>query len=198
MSNNIFPIYNQLVSRQEKEDFLNQQGAVFWLTGLSGSGKSTMAKQLERQLFNEGFVVQVLDGDNVRSGINNNLGFSEDDRKENIRRIAEIAKLFSRSGIVTICSFVSPKNDLREMAQRLIGDEFHLVYISSSLKKCEERDVKGLYAKARKGEIKNFTGIDAPFDIPSNPHLTLDTEKDTIEDSTASLYHYAIKHIKKS
>ncbi len=198
MSNNNFPIYNQLVSRQEKEDFLNQQGAVFWLTGLSGSGKSTMAKQLERQLFNEGFVVQVLDGDNVRSGINNNLGFSEDDRKENIRRIAEIAKLFSRSGIVTICSFVSPKNDLREMAQRIIGDEFHLVYISSSLKKCEERDVKGLYAKARKGEIKNFTGIDAPFDIPSNPHLTLDTEKDTIEDSTASLYHYAIKHIKKS
>ena len=158
MSNNIFPIYDQLVSRQEKEDFLNQQGAVFWLTGLSGSGKSTMAKQLERQLFNEGFVVQVLDGDNVRSGINNNLGFSEDDRKENIRRIAEIAKLFSRSGIVTICSFVSPKNDLREMAQRIIGDEFHLVYISSSLKKCEERDVKGLYAKARKGEIKNFTG----------------------------------------
>ena len=198
MSNNIFPIYDQLVSRQEKEDFLNQQGAVFWLTGLSGSGKSTMAKQLERQLFNEGFVVQVLDGDNVRSGINNNLGFSEDDRKENIRRIAEIAKLFSRSGIVTICSFVSPKNDLREMAQRIIGDEFHLVYISSSLKKCEERDVKGLYAKARKGEIKNFTGIDAPFDIPSNPHLTLDTERDTIEDSTASLYHYAIKHIKKS
>ena len=198
MSNNIFPIYDQLVSRQEKEDFLNQQGAVFWLTGLSGSGKSTMAKQLERQLFNEGFVVQVLDGDNVRSGINNNLGFSEDDRKENIRRIAEIAKLFSRSGIVTICSFVSPKNDLREMAQRIIGDEFHLVYISSSLKKCEERDVKGLYAKARKGEIKNFTCIDAPFDIPSNPHLTLDTEKDTIEDSTASLYHYAIKHIKKS
>ena len=198
MSNNIFPIYDQLVSRQEKEDFLNQQGAVFWLTGLSGSGKSTMAKQLERQLFNEGFVVQVLDGDNVRSGINNNLGFSEDDRKENIRRIAEIAKLFSRSGIVTICSFVSPKNDLREMAQRIIGDEFHLVYISSSLKKCEERDVKGLYAKARKGEIKNFTGIDAPFDIPSNPHLTLDTEKDTLEDSTASLYHYAIKHIKKS
>lgn len=198
MSNNIFPIYDQLVSRQEKEDFLNQQGAVFWLTGLSGSGKSTMAKQLERQLFNEGFVVQVLDGDNVRSGINNNLGFSEDDRKENIRRIAEIAKLFSKSGIVTICSFVSPKNDLREMAQRIIGDEFHLVYISSSLKKCEERDVKGLYAKARKGEIKNFTGIDAPFDIPSNPHLTLDTEKDTIEDSTASLYHYAIKHIKKS
>ena len=197
MSNNIFPIYDQLVSRQEKEDFLNQQGAVFWLTGLSGSGKSTMAKQLERQLFNEGFVVQVLDGDNVRSGINNNLGFSEDDRKENIRRIAEISKLFSRSGIVTICSFVSPKNDLREMAQRIIGDEFHLVYISSSLKKCEERDVKGLYAKARKGEIKNFTGIDAPFDIPSNPHLTLDTERDTIEDSTASLYHYAIKHIKK-
>ena len=198
MSNNIYPIYDQLVSRQENEDFLNQQGAVFWLTGLSGSGKSTMAKQLERQLFNEGFVVQVLDGDNVRSGINNNLGFSEDDRKENIRRIAEIAKLFSRSGIITICSFVSPKNDLREMAQRIIGDEFHLVYISSSLKKCEERDVKGLYAKARKGEIKNFTGIDAPFDIPSNPHLTLDTEKDTIEDSTASLYHYAIKHIKKS
>lgn len=198
MADNIFPIYDQLVSRQEKEDFLNQNGAVFWLTGLSGSGKSTMAKQLERQLFNEGFVVQVLDGDNVRSGINNNLGFSEDDRKENIRRIAEVAKLFSTSGVVTICSFVSPKNDLREMAQHIIGDEFHLVYISSSLKKCEERDVKGLYAKARKGEIKNFTGIDAPFDVPSNPHLTLDTERDTIEDSTASLYHYAIKHIKKS
>ena len=198
MSDNIFPIYDQLVSRHEKEDFLNQQGAVFWLTGLSGSGKSTMAKQLERQLFNEGFVVQVLDGDNVRSGINNNLGFSEEDRKENIRRIAEVAKLFSTSGIVTICSFVSPKNELREMARRIIGDEFHLVYISSSLQKCEERDVKGLYAKARKGEIKNFTGIDAPFDVPDNPHLILDTERDTIEDSTASLYHYAIKHIKKS
>ena len=198
MSDNIFPIYDQLVSRQEKEDFLNQKGAVFWLTGLSGSGKSTMAKQLERQLFNEGFMVQVLDGDNVRAGINNNLGFSEDDRKENIRRIAEVAKLFSTSGVVTICSFVSPKNNLREMAQHIVGDAFHLVYISSSLKKCEERDVKGLYAKARKGEIKNFTGIDAPFDIPSSPHLTLDTERDTIEGSTASLYHYAIKHIKKS
>lgn len=176
MSSNVFPIYDQLLATAFKEDFLKQKGVVFWLTGLSGSGKSTIAKELEKAWFENGRFVQVLDGDNIRSGLNNNLTFSATDRTENIRRIAEVAKLFMRSGIVTVCSFISPLRDQREMARNIIGvDRFLEVHVDASLALCEERDVKGLYKKARSGEIKDFTGISAPYENPQNPNIRINT-----------------------
>lgn len=181
---NIHPIFNQTLSKSDKEKFLNQKSKVIWLTGLSGSGKSTIAIELEKKLQEKGILTQLLDGDNVRSGINNNLGFSDEDRLENIRRIAEVSKLFLNCGLVTINSFVSPTEDLRTLARDIIGDEnFFQVYIKASVEACEKRDVKGLYAKARRGEIKDFTGISAPFDVPVNCQLVVDTEKLSIEES---------------
>ena len=180
----IHPIFEDLLSRQEKEQFLNQRGKVIWFTGLSGSGKSTIAKGLEKALFERGIFVQVLDGDNVRTGINNNLGFSEEDRNENIRRIAEISKLFKEAGVVTINSFVSPMRSMRKMAKDIIGqDDFVEVFVNTPLEICEQRDVKGLYAKARAGEIKNFTGIDAPFEAPDPADLEIKTDGQSIEES---------------
>ena len=159
--------------RKDKESFLNQNSKVIWLTGLSGSGKTTIAIELEKELHQMGYLTQVLDGDNVRSGINNNLGFGEDDRLENIRRIAEISKLFVNCGVITINCFVSPTESIRQIARDIIGSDDYLeVFIDTPLEECEKRDVKGLYQKARKGEIKNFTGIDAPFEIPQQPGLT--------------------------
>ena len=144
-----------------------------WFTGLSGSGKSTIAIALERELQKRGLLCRILDGDNIRSGINNNLGFSPEDRVENIRRIAEVGKLFVDTGIITIAAFISPNNQLREMASRIIGkDDFMEVYVSTPIEECERRDVKGLYAKARRGEIKEFTGISAPFEAPESPALS--------------------------
>jgi adenylylsulfate kinase len=178
---NIHPIFDRLVSRQEQERLLNQTGKVLWFTGLSGSGKSTIAEALERQLFNQGYFVKVLDGDNVRSGINKNLGFSLEDRKENIRRIAEVAKLFSDSGVIVLCSFVSPTIEIRELARDIINpDDFNEIFVDTPLAICEARDVKGLYKKARSGEIKGFTGIDSPFEAPENPSLVLKTENKSI------------------
>ena len=169
---NIHPIFDQLLQRADKEAQLKQRSLVVWATGLSGSGKSTIAKGLEALLHQNGFVCMVLDGDNVRSGINNNLGFSPDDRTENIRRIAEVAKLFLNCGIVTICSFVSPTIAIRQQAKDIIGEkDFVEVFINTPLEVCEARDVKGLYKKARKGEIKGFTGIDAPFEAPPPPRF---------------------------
>lgn len=182
---NIHPIFDQLLSREEKEGFLNQRGGVFWFTGLSGSGKSTIAKGVEKALFAEGVFVQVLDGDNIRSGINSNLGFSEADRTENIRRIAEVAKLFCTAGVVTLCSFVSPTRSIRGLAADIIGPDFHEVFVNTPLEVCEQRDVKGLYAKARAGEIENFTGLDAPFEAPEAPALELLTADRTVEASVA-------------
>ncbi|WP_235299234.1 adenylyl-sulfate kinase [Portibacter marinus] len=188
---NIHPIFDRIVSRSEKEQLLNQKAKVFWLTGLSGSGKSTIGEKVERLLFNEGYLVQIIDGDNIRSGICNNLGFSLDDRAENIRRIAEVSKLFVNCGIVCINSFVSPTKEIRQKAQQIIGeDDFYEVYISTSLAECESRDVKGLYAKARSGEIKNFTGIDSPYEIPHNPSLEIDTENYSVEESSLQLYTF--------
>ena len=151
---------------------------MLWLTGLSGSGKSTIAQKLERELLSQGFFTKVLDGDNVRTGINNNLGFSIEDRQENIRRIAEIAKLFVETGVITICSFISPTVKIRSFAKEIIGEKnFIEIYVNTPLEICEKRDIKGLYQKARRGEIKNFTGIDSPYEAPALPDIELKTEK---------------------
>ena len=157
---------------------------MIWFTGLSGSGKSTVALGVERALHERGILCRVLDGDNIRTGINNNLGFSPEDRRENIRRIAEVGKLFVDTGIVTLAAFVSPTNEYRQLARDIIGaDDFFEVYVSTPLEECERRDVKGLYARARRGEVKDFTGISAPFEAPLHPALTIDTSKQTLEES---------------
>lgn len=195
----IYPIFDKMLSRSDKEELLKQHGVMVWFTGLSGSGKSTIAIALERELHKRGVLCRILDGDNIRSGINNNLGFSEADRVENIRRIAEVSKLFVDTGIVTIAAFISPNNDIREMAARIIGpNDFLEVYVSTPLEECERRDVKGLYAKARKGEIKNFTGISAPFEAPVHPALTLDTSVLSLEESVDQLLSLVLPKIKKS
>lgn len=180
--NNIYPIFDITLNRQAKENLLKQKSIVIWMIGLSGSGKSTLARHLENTLHTMGFLTQLLDGDNLRTGINNNLGFSEEDRAENIRRTAEVAKVFMNAGIVTICSFITPTQAARTLAKNIIGDkDYFEVFVSCPLEICEKRDVKGLYAKARRGEIKNFTGIDAPFEIPENPDLELKTDEYSID-----------------
>ncbi len=177
-----------MLSRHDKEQLLGQKGVMLWFTGLSGSGKSTMAIALERELQKRGLLCRILDGDNIRTGINANLGFSADDRRENIRRVAEVAKLFVDTGIITIAAFVSPTEDLRNLAQHIIGkDDFKEIFISTPIEECERRDVKGLYARARRGEVKNFTGISAPFEAPQHPALSLDTSKLSLEESVAQL-----------
>lgn len=188
---NIHPIFDRLLKREDREQRLNQRAKVLWLTGLSGSGKSTIAEALERRLHNEGFFAQVLDGDNIRSGINNNLGFSLEDRQENIRRIAEIAKLYLNSGVITLNSFVSPTIEIRNYARQIVGEaDFVEIFINTPLEICEQRDVKGLYKKARKGEIKGFTGIDSPYEAPENPAFEIKTANLTIEESVSQLYEY--------
>lgn len=190
---NIYPIFDRMMSRDDKEQLLRQRGMMLWFTGLSGSGKSTVAIALERELHSRGLLCRILDGDNIRSGINNNLGFSAEDRVENIRRIAEVGRLFVDTGIITIAAFISPNNQLREMAAEIIGkDDFVEVFISTPLEECEKRDVKGLYAKARRGEIKNFTGISAPFEAPEHPDITLDTSKLPVEESVKILLDYVL------
>lgn len=185
-----------MLTRADKESLLKQRGCMVWFTGLSGSGKSTVAIALERELQKRGILCRILDGDNIRFGINSNLGFSEEDRIENIRRIAEIGKLFVDTGIVTIAAFISPNNMLREMASKIIGhDDFIEVFVSTPLEECERRDVKGLYAKARRGEIKNFTGISAPFEAPENPAISLDTSKLSVEQSVNRLLDLILPRI---
>lgn len=186
--NHIYPIFDRMLGRKDKEELLHQHSVMIWFTGLSGSGKSTLAIALERELQNRGLLCRILDGDNIRSGINNNLGFTAEDRVENIRRIAEIGKLFVDTGVITIAAFISPNNELREMASNIIGKEnFVEVYISTPIEECEKRDVKGLYAKARRGEIKNFTGISAPFEAPQDAALSIDTSKHSIKESVDML-----------
>lgn len=196
--NNIYPIFDRMLSRQDKEELLKQHSVMIWFTGLSGSGKSTIAIALERELHKCGLLCRILDGDNIRSGINNNLGFTEADRIENIRRIAEVSKLFVDTGIITIAAFISPSNDIREMAANIIGkDDFLEVYVSTPIEECERRDVKGLYAKARRGEIKDFTGISAPFEAPAHPALTLDTSALSLEESVNKLLELILPRIQK-
>lgn len=192
----IYPIFDRMLSRSDKEELLKQHSLMIWFTGLSGSGKSTIAIALERELQKRGLLCRILDGDNIRSGINNNLGFSAEDRIENIRRIAEIGKLFVDTGIITIAAFISPNNDIREMAANIIGKEdFMEIYVSTPIEECERRDVKGLYAKARKGEIKNFTGISAPFEAPQHPALSLDTSKLSVEESVNKLLELILPRV---
>lgn len=181
-ASNITPVFDKMLNRRDKETFLSQRSICIWFTGLSGSGKSTLAIEFEKELHNRGFLVKLIDGDNVRTGINKNLGFSEEDRNENIRRIAEINKLFIENGIITINSFVSPTNNLRDLVKEIVGvPDYYLVYVNASLNVCEHRDVKGLYAKARKGEIKDFTGISAPFEEPENAFLEINTSESDIK-----------------
>jgi len=170
---------------------------VIWMVGLSGSGKSTLARSLENNLYEMGFLTKLLDGDNLRSGINNNLGFADEDRTENIRRAAEVSKLFAQCGVVTICSLISPTAAIRSMAKEIIGEDLYFeVFINCPLEVCEERDVKGLYAKARNGEIKKFTGIDAPFENPQSPSLEIRTDLHGVEDCQAQLLKKILPRIK--
>jgi adenylylsulfate kinase len=191
LAEHIHPIFDQLVQRQEREARLNQRSKVLWLTGLSGSGKSTIAKYLERLLFEEGYLPQVLDGDNIRFGINNNLSFSAEDRLENIRRIAEISKLYLHTGVICINSFISPSREMRDLARSIVGaEDFVEIYINAPIEVCEARDVKGLYQKARAGLIKGFTGIDDPYEAPENPNLEIRTDQLTIEASAVLILEH--------
>ena len=189
---NIHPTFGQLLDREAKEALLNQRGLVVWLYGLSGSGKSTLATALERRLHEEGVFTQVLDGDNIRTGLNNNVGFSDEDRSENIRRIAEVAKLFASAGVVTITSFICPRNELRTLAREIVGQaDFLEVYVECSFETCEQRDVKGLYAKAKAGQVQNFTGRDSSFEAPEPrdaADLILNTDNQAEGESLEQLY----------
>ncbi len=188
MRENIHPIFDRMLGRADKERLLGQRGMMLWFTGLSGSGKSTLAIALERELQARGKLCRILDGDNIRTGINANLGFSPADRKENIRRIAEVGKLFVDTGIITLAAFISPTAEMRRMAEQIIGaEDFKEIYVSTPLAECERRDVKGLYAKARRGEISDFTGVSAPFEAPLRPALTLDTSRLSVEECVGRL-----------
>ena len=186
--NNIYPIFDRMLARADKERLLGQRGVMLWFTGLSGSGKSTVAVALERELHRRGRLCRLLDGDNIRTGINAGLGFSADDRRENIRRIAEVGKLFVDTGIITLAAFVSPTEELRTLARDIIGAaDFKEIFVATPLEECERRDVKGLYARARRGEVKNFTGVSAPFEAPQNPALVLDTTDTPVEESVGKV-----------
>lgn len=186
--NNIYPIFDRMLARTDKERLLGQRGVMLWFTGLSGSGKSTVAVALERELHRRGRLCRLLDGDNIRTGINAGLGFSADDRRENIRRIAEVGKLFVDTGIITLAAFVSPTEELRTLARDIIGAaDFKEIFVATPLEECERRDVKGLYARARRGEVKNFTGISAPFEAPQSPALVLDTTDTPVEESVGKV-----------
>ena len=176
---NIHPEFHRMLGREAKEALLKQRGTVFWLYGLSGSGKSTIANAFERELHKAGFLTQILDGDNIRTGLNANLGFSDEDRAENIRRIAEVAKLYLNTGIITLTSFICPTRALRQLARDTVGpDDFVEVFVKASFETCARRDPKGLYAKAQAGQIANFTGRDSAFEepLPADPAFVLDTE----------------------
>ncbi|MDG1440071.1 MAG: adenylyl-sulfate kinase [Flavobacteriales bacterium] len=194
---NLFSSKNELISRKEKENLLSQKGTCFWLTGLSGSGKTTIAKLTAEKLHSDGILTQVLDGDNIRLGVNKNLTFSEEDRTENIRRIAEITKLFIENGVVTICCFISPTKKMRSLAKKIIGSkDFNEIFVNTSLEDCTKRDTKGLYKKAALGEIKNFTGVSAPFEEPISAELIIPTQNLSAEDSSRILYNFALQLIK--
>lgn len=193
---NIFPFFDKIIPQENKEKFLNQRAKVIWFTGLSGSGKSSLALRLEKELFIRRFHSKLLDGDNIRSGINKNLSFSPEDRIENIRRIAEVSKLFLKCGIIAVNGFVSPTEGIRNMAKDIIGrDNFIEIFVNTPIEVCEERDTKGLYKKARAGEILNFTGVNAPFEKPVSPNLTISTETWTIEESVNEILDYIIPKI---
>ncbi|MGB4846840.1 MAG: adenylyl-sulfate kinase [Saprospiraceae bacterium] len=193
---NLFPT-SQFITREEKELRHGQHAKVFWMTGLSGSGKSTLATALERKLFDLGYHVAVLDGDNIRGGINNNLTFSPEDRIENIRRVAEVAKIFVSNGQICFVSFISPTIEMRQMAKQIIGAyDFVEVFIDAPIEICESRDVKGLYKKARAGEIADFTGVNAPYENPVQADIHIRTKNKSIEESFSELYKQVLPLIK--
>lgn len=185
--NNLFPFKSKICYEQRKE-MMKQEPRLIWLTGLSGSGKSTLALRLEHYLFNRGYKVFLLDGDNIRNGLNKGLGFTEEDRKENIRRVGEVAKLMLDAGLVVIGAFISPYQEERNMVKEIVWPErFTEVYVNCSLEECEKRDIKGLYAKARRGEIHNFTGISAPYEPPLTADIHVNTDTESIEESLFKL-----------
>lgn len=193
---NIHTTFDQIMGRDDKEKLLNQRSVVIWFTGLSGAGKTTIAQHLEKELYKQGYLTQILDGDNIRSGINNNLSFTEEDRLENIRRIAEVSKLLINSGVITLNSFISPTEEIRQMAKDIIGEKnFIEVFVNTPIEVCEQRDVKGLYKKAREGKIKNFTGIDSPFDPPLHPDVELHTERHSIKESIQACLDVVLSRI---
>ena len=193
-------IYHQAsVTRQRRNELNNHRSIVIWFTGLSGSGKSTLAHALEEKLFQKGCRTFVLDGDNVRHGLNSNLDFSESDRAENIRRISEVSKLMLESGLIVMTAFISPFNKDRNEAKKLISnDDFIEIYCKASLEICEARDVKGLYKKARAGKIKNYTGIDSPYEVPENPDLIIDTDNETLDNAVFKILNFLEKHFLKN
>lgn len=191
-------LHNFEVDQNLREGRLGQRSCLIWFTGLSGSGKSTLANALECALLESGYTTYLLDGDNVRHGINGDLGFSIADRSENIRRVGEISNLFIDAGIVTIASFISPLQSDRDMVKRIVGKENYIdIYVSTSLEECEKRDVKGLYKKARSGEIPMFTGISSPYEIPLDPDLSIDTESSDVETCLRSIMELVLDKIKR-
>jgi adenylylsulfate kinase len=197
VKNNIYTVFDKIKDRKEKEIYLKQRAKVIWFTGLSGSGKTTLASLLEKRLFELNYFCQILDGDNVRSGINKNLKFTDEDRVENIRRIAEVSKLFMNCGIILLCAFISPTNEMRSMAKEIVGDEDFLeIFVDTPLEVCEQRDPKGLYKKARTGEIKNFTGISAPFEKPEKPFLKVDNTNPDMDETIKQMLIKILPEIK--
>ncbi len=194
---NLFPIFkDQKVTRQDRENRLKQRSRVLWFCGLSGSGKSTLAIALEHELHQRGFLCYVLDGDNIRTGLNSNLGFSDEDRTENLRRIAEVARLFAHAGVVTIASFITPLESQRQQSRSIIGEENYLeIFVDCPFEVCEQRDVKGLYARAKAGKVAQFTGRGSQFEPPVNPHLRVDTASESLEESLAKIVEFILPHI---
>lgn len=176
MADHIHTQFHRFVSRQEKEELLGQEGLVLWMYGLSGSGKSTIAAAVERKLHQQGRFVVILDGDNFRDGLNADLGFSDEDRRENVRRVAEVAKMFAQQGVIVLVSVITPKRELRDQAREIVGEGFHEIFIKASFETCSQRDPKGLYAKVAAGEIQQFTGKDSGFEEPNSPEFLIETE----------------------
>lgn len=194
---NIHPVFDRVLSRRDKETRLRQRARVVWLYGLSGSGKSTLAAALERRLHADGFATHLLDGDNVRTGLNRDLGFSDADRGENIRRVAETSKLFVQAGIIVINAFITPTRTLRELARGIIGaEDFLEVYVEASRETCVRRDPKGLYAAAGRGQVKQFTGHDAPFEPPEPAALVINTDHEPVERSLERLYAFVVPRLR--
>ncbi len=190
MQENIHTEFHRFLTPADKERLLGQRGGVFWMVGLSGSGKSTIANAAERTLHDAGRFTVILDGDNLRSGLNSNLGFTDDDRRENIRRTAEVARLFASAGVITFVSLITPRADFRAMTREIVGPTYHEIYVRASFESCAARDPKGLYQKAAAGGVANFTGKDSSFEEPTTPDLLLDTEADTAEACAARLVDF--------